>query len=445
MANEVRITVGADTKKADKAVKSFGDRLKDMSGKAKIAGASLSAMGVGGIAAIKGFTDAAMEQVRAEKLLESVITAAGESYQGQVGNIMAVTAALQAKTNYGDEEQLAVLSKLVPVLGSTELALNALPAIMDLAATTGEDFGAVAKRLGPVLAGATNNVASLGLKFEESQGPAERTAILLGLVGGAAEANADPMMQMKNDLGDISQAIGKELLPLLIPMIDKIRELALRAQNINPIFFKIAAVTLAVATAFGVIGGPILLIIGFLPALTTGFVLLAGAMGPITVVVLALTAAIAAGLLIYRNWGNITDWIGDRIANMQRKIKPLVDAISGLIKKIKELIRIIADSPVGAFLGKTAGFLGGAASAVGGLFTGGRMGFASGGMVPGPEGAPRMAVVHGGEMILNRGQQQSGGFGGVTINITGNHITGEIELDRIVRRAITSAGVRGAL
>jgi hypothetical protein len=56
-----------------------------------------------------------------------------------------------------------------------------------------------------------------------------------------------------------------------------------------------------------------------------------------------------------------------------------------------------------------------------------------------------MAVVHGGEMILNRGQQRAGGFGGVTVNITGNHITGEVELDRIVRRAITSAGVRGAL
>jgi hypothetical protein len=62
--------------------------------------------------------------------------------------------------------------------------------------------------------------------------------------------------------------------------------------------------------------------------------------------------------------------------------------------------------------------------------------------VPGPEGAPRMILAHGGEMVLNRQQQ---GRAGITVNITGNNITGEIELDRLVRRAITSAGVRGAI
>tara|TARA_R110002020_G_scaffold214411_1_gene421442 strand:- start:363 stop:1184 length:822 start_codon:yes stop_codon:yes gene_type:complete len=73
-----------------------------------------------------------------------------------------------------------------------------------------------------------------------------------------------------------------------------------------------------------------------------------------------------------------------------------------------------------------------------------KMGFAQGGFVGGPEGSARLAVVHGGELVLNR-QQQRSGIGGITVNITGNHITGEMELDRLVRRAITSAGVRGAL
>ena len=69
---------------------------------------------------------------------------------------------------------------------------------------------------------------------------------------------------------------------------------------------------------------------------------------------------------------------------------------------------------------------------------------AHGGFIPGPEGAPRLAQVHGGELVLNRAQQ-SKGLGGVTINITGNNITGELEMDRIVRRALASAGVRGAI
>jgi len=43
------------------------------------------------------------------------------------------------------------------------------------------------------------------------------------------------------------------------------------------------------------------------------------------------------------------------------------------------------------------------------------LGFADGGYVPGPVGVPRLAMVHGGELVMNPGQQAaafSGGSGG---------------------------------
>jgi hypothetical protein len=43
------------------------------------------------------------------------------------------------------------------------------------------------------------------------------------------------------------------------------------------------------------------------------------------------------------------------------------------------------------------------------------LGYADGGLVPGPLGAPQLAMVHGGEMILNQSQQQA--LGSATINI----------------------------
>ena len=58
---------------------------------------------------------------------------------------------------------------------------------------------------------------------------------------------------------------------------------------------------------------------------------------------------------------------------------------------------------------------------------------------------PTMALLgeSGPEAVVPLGA--GGGIaGGSVVNITGNHITGEMELDRLVRRAITSAGVRGA-
>jgi len=52
------------------------------------------------------------------------------------------------------------------------------------------------------------------------------------------------------------------------------------------------------------------------------------------------------------------------------------------------------------------------------ISTGGNIGFATGGRVPGPTGKPMLATVHGGESITAPGQQGGGGGGGVVINVT---------------------------
>jgi hypothetical protein len=362
---------------------------------------------------------------------------------------MAATAALQRKTNYGDEAQIRVLTQLVPMLGSTDKALAALPAVMEVAAATGKDFESTVATMGPVLAGLTNRVRGTALEFDASAGPMERIEMIMKELGGTAEAQANPFTQMSNAMGDVKEAIGAGLLPVMTPLLKGLQSFAERLQTMNPRLLKIVALVLAGVTAFGLIGGPILLIIGLLPTLAAGFALVTAAALPITLAIVGISAAIAAGIVVYKNWDNIMGFISKSLRNAKNRIQPLIDAISTLIRKIKEFIGVVADSPIGQLIGgvgKVVGkAAGGAVSAIGGFFSGGRMGFAAGGRVPGPEGAPRMAVVHGGEMILNRGQQRAGGFGGVTVNITGNHITGEVELDRIVRRAITSAGVRGAL
>ena len=133
MANDVRVTLGMDTKQADDALKKYQINVKK-------AGLALSAIGAGGALAIKKFTSAALEQ---EKAMAGVLNSArntGESMVGLEEKIARATAALENKTNFGDEEQLRVLTKMIPVLGSTEKALEALPLIKDAAATTGRDL-----------------------------------------------------------------------------------------------------------------------------------------------------------------------------------------------------------------------------------------------------------------------------------------------------------------
>lgn len=55
--------------------------------------------------------------------------------------------------------------------------------------------------------------------------------------------------------------------------------------------------------------------------------------------------------------------------------------------------------------------------------------FDVGGTVPGPVGAPMVAVVHGGEYIIPNGTRDSAG--GITVNITGNRISSDMDLRTI--------------
>ena len=175
-SNEVKITITGDTKNADAALKGFRSRLDDVSKRAKVAGAALSVMGGLGLVAIKRFASAALEQQRAMSTLGVVIENAGENFEAVEGKILSVTAALQKKTNFGDEAQIRVLAKLVPMLGSTEAALAALPAVMEVASVQGKDLNSVVDTMGPVLAGTTNRIRGTTLEFEKSQGPMERVA-----------------------------------------------------------------------------------------------------------------------------------------------------------------------------------------------------------------------------------------------------------------------------
>jgi hypothetical protein len=674
MANEVKITIGADTRKADQAVKGFRERLDGVAKNARMAGVAFAAMGGAGVIAIKSFATAALEQERAMSTLAVVMANAGESFDVMEDHIMSTTAALQKKTNYGDEAQLRVLAQLVPMLGNTNDALAALPAIMNVAAVTNKDFESTVMTMGPVLAGLTDKIRGTALEFDKSQGPMERVDVIMEQLGGAAEAQVDPFTQLSMAVGDLKEKMGFELLPELRKVLGAFTSLTEKLQAVNPRLIRMSALVLGGVTAFALIAAPILLLIGLLPFLSAGFVALNISMGTVALVILGLAAAIEISIRIWKNWDKIVEkvkktwervsgkmsdifrskwmwimpggifvkamlfiydnwekiWGGMKetfylvVGAIERKLQSWLNntiaVINGIISGINALggwlgvhIEPMADVTISlgdawevvkdktldaakAIKGELSAALrslksnipeatkswelfndelaasidrmaavhgaakkleeegkapeeggGGAGGATGGgggggstkysassfgpevwttttdadgkttttsshaprrpasrsytqqrdklreieatenmseravrfmewfgnsilhpdisaaafpklakhfpeYFKKGRKGgstyfddptldsFAGGGRVPGPEGSPQLAMVHGGEMILNRKQQGAG----IVINITGNHITGEMELDRLVRRAITSAGVRGA-
>ena len=217
--NEIAIDVNANTKNAQRKLDNFKKAARNT-------GLALSAMGAAGALAIKGFVGAALEQERAFATLGAAVNATGVDFESVRGRIEATTAALQKKTNFGDEEQARVLSRMVPILGSVDKAMEALPLVMDAASASGLNVQSVAGTLSRALSGMVHTSESIGVTFDENATFAERMVIGFSKVGGAAEANADPMIQMNKALSDVSETIGEALMPVVLPLIEKITSFA---------------------------------------------------------------------------------------------------------------------------------------------------------------------------------------------------------------------------
>jgi hypothetical protein len=332
MANDVRVTLGMDTKQADDALKKYQINVKK-------AGLALSAIGAGGALAIRKFTSAALEQ---EKAMAGVLNSArntGESMVGLEEKIARATAALENKTNFGDEEQLRVLTKMIPVLGSTEKALEALPLIMDAAATTGRGLAEQSETLTKALAGQVHTAESLGIKFDENATFAERLAHGFSLVEGQAEAQADPFTQLNNALGSMQEEIGARLLPILSDFADTLTNLVKRYKDLNPALQDfIAFGTLGVTAFAGITGATILFGVALKGVLATSIAFIAT---PVGAVIMAIAAAVAAVIVVFKNWDRI-------VHGVKVSLNVMIDLVNKtVLPGINNLIRAFnAVSPV---------------------------------------------------------------------------------------------------
>ena len=136
MANSIDILIKAKDK-ASKELQKVQGSLKKFAGAARMAGVALTAVGVVGVAALKKLTSAAIEQRQQEESLRVAVENTGVAYADVKDNIMETIAAQQAKTNFGDEEQMQALTLMTAITGDLNKAMSFLPAVMDAAAAKG--------------------------------------------------------------------------------------------------------------------------------------------------------------------------------------------------------------------------------------------------------------------------------------------------------------------
>jgi len=265
-------------------------------------------MGIGMMAAggaIVAGMGMAVKAANAERIgisrLEAQLKNVGVSYDDVKGSLEDVISATQYKTGIADDEQRIALGELVMITGDYQRSLDLMPLALDLAAAKEMDLGTAAEVVGRVAVGNTTILKRYGIELKEGATAAEALAEMQSKVGGTAEATRDPMKVLGAQIGDLKEAIGTALLPVVTKWLDKLTLIIKNVQiwaEANPTLIKtIAAVGVALIGAGGLLIA-LSQISKAVISINAALVVLRALSGPTGWAMLAAGMAIAAGTIV---------------------------------------------------------------------------------------------------------------------------------------------------
>ena len=302
-------TFKAATQSATRASQQMADRIsKNMR---KVGAAMSAAVTLPLTLLAKSSIQAADIQAKAEAKVQQALLQTGNAAGYTLDQLKKLAAETQSKTLFGDEEILSgVTAKLLSftnITGENFRRLQGL--VLDFSTQMKVDASQAAVTLGKALNNpikATTQLNRAGITFTEQEKKkikaltdagraAEAQALILDKLnakfGGQAEAaartGAGAIKQMQNAWGDLKETIGTVLMPYVVALANRLKELFERLQTLSPATKKVIIVIGAFVAAIG----PLLLALGslnlILPAIKSGVAALTGALP-------ALKAAIAS-------------------------------------------------------------------------------------------------------------------------------------------------------
>ena len=189
------------------------------------------------------------------------------------------------------------------------------------------------------------------LDFSQLAAAVEDTGGTLDSVFNETLTPADKWQMTMNSAKEVGYEIGNTVMPMLIPLIEKLTEKIQAAadwwDNLSPGMQKAIVVIAGVVAAIG----PLLVIVGKLatgigaiiklaPMLSSAFTLMTG---PIGLVVAAIAAAIAIGVLLYKNWDKIKAAASALFGHIKGVFERIRDAITGPIAAARDFVKKVID------------------------------------------------------------------------------------------------------
>ena len=167
-----------------------------------------------------------------------------------------------------------------------------------------------------------------------------QTSKFAGDFANSQESLANQMRIAKAEMANDSATIGTALLPMMTELINTVTPLITKMSTWMKENPELTSTLVKVGAAVGAIllvVGPLLMI---LPALAAGFTLVMASIFPITATILAISVAVAAAIIIWRNWGKETNFFIDVL----KKVLWPITLIIGAIKNWDKIITTVKDN-----------------------------------------------------------------------------------------------------
>lgn len=184
----------------------------------------------------------------------------------------------------------------------------------------------------------------------------EKTKDAQGDYSRTADGTANSFRTFQANVQNLATVFGQKLLPIITPFVQKLTAIIEKFSKLSPqtqeLIIKIGLLVAAIGPIMKVVG-PITSLIGtvltkvpqivsHVKTLVSGVQGLAGVLGTGGPVILAITAAIAAGVLIYKNWDKIkaaAEALKKKLAKVWDDVKKGVDKLKKNLSKAWDNIK----------------------------------------------------------------------------------------------------------
>lgn len=260
-----------------------------------------------------------------------------------------------------------------------------------------------------------------------------------GTTAGKFSNLQDNIFKLTATIGAIFLPAVNRIIETITPVLVQFADWAAKNETLVTIIVAVGLTLLALGTAILVLTpiivglGSAIAIVGTIITTTIGIIgaIIAIMGGPLTLIILAIIAIGAALAFAWKNnWFGIRDTVQSVVGWFQGTAWPAINSVFNFIKSAVMSVASVWIDRFMAIKGAVEAVVGAihavisAAESMANRIRGGLKipGFQTGGVVPGPVGAPQLAMVHGGEQIIPTGTRGggSGGSSGGSLNMTVN-------------------------